>query len=161
MNTHLPVHVHLSYNRGRPCQCSNYAICPLGLQHMQEIAEQFITGIRQTSLLEYIAVVTGIASVWFSKKENILVYPVGLVNTVIYIYLSFKGDLYGEASVNLYYTIVSIYGWIVWARKNEKHQHVLLITHSNRKEWMVQLIFFSAFYVVLYFSLPYLKEAFN
>ncbi|MFL5739841.1 MAG: nicotinamide riboside transporter PnuC [Flavisolibacter sp.] len=116
---------------------------------------------KQTTLLEYIAVVSGIASVWFSKKENILVYPVGLVNTVIYIYLSVKGDLYGEASVNLYYTIVSIYGWIIWARKNEQHQHVLLITHSNRKEWMVQLIFFSAFYVALYFSLTYLKKAFD
>ena len=123
--------------------------------------EQFLNSMKQTSLLEYIAVLSGIASVWFSKKENILVYPVGLVNTIIYIYLSVKGDLYGEASVNLYYTIVSIYGWIVWARKNEQHQHVLLITHSNRKEWMVQLIFFSAFYVALYFSLTYLKKAFD
>src|SRR5438309_3925370 len=123
---------------------------------MLDFVHQLLTNIRDTSPLEFIAVISGIASVWFSKKENILVYPVGLVNTIIYIYLSVKGDLYGEASVNLYYTIVSIYGWIVWARKNEQHQHVLLITHSNRKEWMVQLIFFSAFYVALYFSLTYL-----
>jgi nicotinamide mononucleotide transporter len=76
------------------------------------MAEQFIANfldnIRNTGLLEYIAVVFGIGSVWYSRKENILVYPVGLVNTIIYVYLSIKGHLIGEASVNLYYTIVSI-----------------------------------------------------
>ena len=55
-------------------------------------------------LLEYFAVFAGIASVWFSRKENILVYPIGLISTTLYIYLSAKGSLFGEASVNLYYT---------------------------------------------------------
>src|SRR3954451_16791569 len=109
---------------------------------IQEIFQQFVEGMKSTSLPEYIAVFTGIVSVWFYKKENILVYPVGLVNTIIYVYLSVKGDLYGEASVNLYYTIVSIYGWIIWARKNEQHQHVLRITASGTKEWIHQLLFF-------------------
>ena len=86
---------------------------------LQEIYDQFINGMRQTSGLEYIAVFSGIASVWYSKKENILVYPVGLINTIIYIWLSVKGHLFGEASVNLYYTIMSIYGWILWAKKND------------------------------------------
>ena len=81
---------------------------------METIVQQFIDGMRQTSLLEYIAVFAGIASVWFSKKENILVYPIGLINTIIYIYLSLKGHLLGEASVNFYYTVMSIYGWILW-----------------------------------------------
>ncbi|MFL5727994.1 MAG: nicotinamide riboside transporter PnuC [Cytophagaceae bacterium] len=132
----------------------------LGLR-MHDFVQEFVEGMKQTSLLEYIAVFSGIASVWFSKKENILLYPVGLVNTVIYIYLSVKGDLFGEASVNLYYTIVSIYGWIIWARKNEQHQHVLLITHSNKKEWIFQLLFFSAFYIAIYCALIYLKKAFD
>src|SRR6187431_3233387 len=100
---------------------------------MHDFFQQFITGIKATSLLEYIAVFTGIASVWFSKKENILVYPVGLVNTIIYIYLSIRGHLIGEASVNFYYTIVSIYGWILWARKDVQHKTVLHITFSNKR----------------------------
>src|SRR3954468_14212558 len=105
---------------------------------MHDFLQQFATGMRNTSLLEYIAVFTGIASVWYSKKENILVYPVGLVNTIIYIYLSIKGELYGEASVNLYYTIVSIYGWIIWAKKDKSQEHVLHITYSSAKEWINQ-----------------------
>src|SRR5438309_12077847 len=95
---------------------------------MLDFVHQLLTNIRDTSPLEFIAVISGIACVWYSKKENILVYPVGLVNTIIYIYLSIKGELYGEASVNLYYTIISIYGWFIWAKKDNVHEHVLHIT---------------------------------
>lgn len=115
---------------------------------------------HQTTLLEYLAVFFGIASVWYSRKENILVYPVGLVNTVIYVYISIKGSLLGEASVNLYYTVMSIYGWILWAKRNPAQQHVVLITWSNGKEWMQHLLFFAAFYVAIFFSLVYLKKDF-
>ncbi len=104
--------------------------------------------------------IAGIASVWFSRKENILVYPVGLINTIIYIYLSFKYHLIGEASVNFYYTVVSIYGWYLWSKKDLKQRPVLKITTSSFKEWMQQLLFFSAFYIIIFFSLQYLKEVF-
>ncbi|HSC54558.1 MAG TPA: nicotinamide riboside transporter PnuC [Phnomibacter sp.] len=106
------------------------------------------------------AVVAGIASVFFSRKENILVYPVGLINTIIYIYLSIKGQLYGEASVNLYYTIMSIYGWVLWAKRNQLHEHVLHITLSNGKEWLHQLLFFAAFYFAIFAALHWLKKDF-
>ena len=126
-----------------------------------EIYHQFISGIQETSLLEYIGVFCGIASVWFSKKENILVYPVGLVNTILYIYISIKGKLFGEASVNLYYTVMSVYGWILWAKKDEaKHETVLHITYSSKKEWIQQLLFFASFYAAIYFSLNWLKNTF-
>ena len=127
---------------------------------LSEIYRQFVAGMHQTTLLEYLAVFFGIASVWYSRKENILVYPVGLVNTVIYVYISIKGSLLGEASVNFYYTVMSIYGWILWAKKNPAQQHVVLITWSNGKEWMQHLLFFAAFYVAIFFSLVYLKRDF-
>ena len=127
---------------------------------MHDIYRQFIDGIGSTSWLEFIAVISGIASVWYSRLENILVYPVGLVNTIIYIFISVKGHLFGEASVNLYYTIVSIYGWILWAKKNEQHQHILSITFSSSKEWFNHLLFFSCFYIAIFFALSYLKANF-
>ena len=126
----------------------------------QEIYQQFIDGIKQTGWLEYLAVFAGIASVWFSRIENIWVYPVGLVNTIIYIYLSFDQHLLGEASVNFYYTIMSIYGWILWTRKDRQQHIVLHITTSDKKEWLQQLLFFSAFYVAIFFSLTFLKKSF-
>ncbi len=125
-----------------------------------EIYQQFIADIQQTTLLEFIAVFFGIASVWYSRLENILVYPVGLVNTIIYVYISIKGSLFGEASVNLYYTIMSIYGWILWAKKNSQKEHIVLITWSNSKEWLQEMMFFAAFYLAIFFSLTYLKKDF-
>lgn len=122
--------------------------------------EQFVSGLQQTTLLEYMAVVSGIASVWFSRKENILVYPVGLVNTIIYVYLSFQYHLIGEAAVNFYYTVMSIYGWIVWARKDESNAPLVPISFSSAKEWKSQLLFFAGIYIVIYFALTYLKQHF-
>ena len=126
-----------------------------------EISHQFISGIQQTTALEFIAVIAGIVSVWYSRKENILVYPIGLINTSIFIYLSIKGHLFGEASVNFYYTIMSIYGWILWSKKNSSKQETILqISKSDKKEWINQIVFFLSFYVAIYFSLLWLKKAF-
>lgn len=125
-----------------------------------ELYHLFTEGLQKTTGLEYIAVFAGIASVWYSRKEHILVYPVGLVNTIIYIYLSFKFHLPGEASVNFYYTVMSIYGWYMWLKKDQQQQTVLHITWSDKQMWIYQLLFFAFFYTAIYFSLVYLKDNF-
>lgn len=127
---------------------------------LQEIYQQFISDVKATTWLEYVAVLSGIASVWFSRIENILVYPVGLVNTVIYIYLSVKGQLFGEASVNFYYTVMSIYGWALWVKKDSSKQPVVQVQFSGKRWWAYQLLFFAAFYIVVFISLTYLKRSF-
>jgi nicotinamide mononucleotide transporter len=126
----------------------------------QEIYLQFLHDIRQTTWLEYIAVFAGIASVWYSRKENILVYPIGLINTMTYVYLSLQQHLLGEASVNLYYTVVSIYGWILWTSKDQQDKPRLLITYSSATEWRNHILFFAVFYILIYSSLTYLKTRF-
>jgi nicotinamide mononucleotide transporter len=127
---------------------------------MQDIIQKFISDVQHTRWYELLAVLSGIASVWFSKKENILVYPVGLINTVLYVYLSVEGSLFGEASVNFYYTIMSIYGWILWAKKDKQHHIVLRITKSSTREWIQQLLFFAFFYVTIFAALHWAKTAF-
>ena len=128
---------------------------------MTNLIQSIYEGLINTGWVEGIAVVAGIVSVWYSRKENILVYPTGLINTILYIYLSYKGHLLGEASVNLYYTIMSIYGWYLWTRKKEDHQTLALqITSSTKKEWIQQLLFFTAFYLVIFIALTYAKTAF-
>jgi len=128
---------------------------------MSDLLQSIYNGLIQTTPIEAIAVIMGIVSVWYSRKENILVYPTGLINTTLYIYLSFKGHLLGEASVNLYYTIMSLYGWYLWTRKTEdKTDFVLQITHSSKKEWALQLLFFGVIYTIIYLLLTYAKTAF-
>jgi nicotinamide mononucleotide transporter len=133
----------------------------VSLMNVSYFIEQFVTGIQQTSWYEFVAVIAGVVSVWFSRKENILVYPIGLINTTIYIFISFKYHLLGEASVNFYYTIMSIYGWLLWSKKDKHNQKsILQISYSTKREWVWQLLFFGLFYTVIFFVLTLAKKSF-
>ena len=125
---------------------------------MQQIISQFISDIHQTTWLEFIAVITGIASVIFSRKENILVYPVGMVSTGIFIWLYITHGLYADASVNFYYTVMSIIGWIMWSRKSEG-KPVLSITTSSKRDWRNGVAFFFCCWVILYFLLSHFTDS--
>lgn len=119
---------------------------------MQQIIAQFLNDLHHTTWLEFIAVILGIASVIFSRKENILVYPVGMISTGMFVPLYIIHGLYADASVNLYYTVMSIIGWIMWSRKSEG-KTVLRITASTKKDWINTFIFFITCWTVLYFLL--------
>ena len=127
---------------------------------LAEIYQQFIADMSHTTWWEYVAVFSGIASVWYSRAENILVYPVGLINTIIYIYLSAKQHLLGEATVNFYYTVMSISGWYMWTRKDQRKEITLHITYSDKKSWLQQIAFFLFFYISIFTALTYFKSAF-
>lgn len=128
---------------------------------LSELYQSFYQGLLQTGPLEFIAVIAGIVSVWFSRKENIWVYPTGLVNTLLYVYLSIKSHLLGEASVNLYYTLMSIYGWWLWSRKDRHSgRPVIHISYNTRKDWVHQLLFLGAAYLILLAALLWAKRAF-
>jgi len=119
---------------------------------LEQIVQQFTEGMKATTWLEYTAALFGIASVLFSRKENILVYPTGIINTVLYTWFCFAWwGLYAEGSLNFYYTVMSIYGWYVWAKKKEgKH---LPITWNNRKDWIISISFFVISWIVLFYIL--------
>jgi nicotinamide mononucleotide transporter len=125
---------------------------------MQQIISQFINDIHQTSWLEFIAVITGIASVIFSRRENILVYPVGMISTGIFIWLYITHGLYADASVNFYYTVMSIIGWVMWSRKAEG-KSILRITASSKKDWINSFIFFFVCWTILYFLLSWFTDS--
>ena len=119
---------------------------------MAEIVRQFVEGMKGTTWPEYVAVIFGITSVLYSRKENILVYPTGIVNTVLYTWFCFSWwGLYAEGSLNFYYTIMSIYGWYIWTRKKEGK--VLPITFNDRTDWFISISFFIISWAVLYIVL--------
>ena len=92
-------------------------------------------------VLESTAVLFGIFSVVYSKKNNILVYPTGLISTAIYVYLLFVWDLYGDMIINAYYFAMSIYGWILWSRKDSHHDE-LKISSMNAKDYLISAAIF-------------------
>lgn len=102
--------------------------------------------------LEIIAVVFGILSVWFSKKNNILVYPTGMISTSIFTYLLFKWILLGDMMINAYYFMMSIYGWYIWTRK--VNNIVTPISKVSSPEKITSLIIF-------FFSLSFVYGIYN
>ena len=68
-------------------------------------------------VLELTAIIFGLLSVWYAKKDNIWVFPTGIINTAVYVYLLWKWSLLGDMMINFYYVAMSIYGWYHWTRK--------------------------------------------
>jgi len=101
--------------------------------------------------LEVIAILFGLASVWYAKKNNVLVFPTGIVNTAIYVYLLCHWNLLGDMMINFYYVIMSIYGWTMWNAKSTQPE--LPITTMTRKEKQTAFVIFLltiAFVVFIY-----------
>ncbi len=99
--------------------------------------------------LEAVAFFFGIASVVYAKRENILVYPTGLVATVITVYLFYIDALFGDMMMNFYYSIMSIYGWWNWSRVSH-HKKVVQISRTNLREKQVGFVLFLLTMMVTY-----------
>ena len=84
-------------------------------------------------VLEAIVFFFGILSVWFAKKENISVYPTGLIATVLTVYLLFRDGLMGDMAMNFYFSLMSIYGWWNWSR-SKNNKKLIQISRTNNRE---------------------------
>jgi nicotinamide mononucleotide transporter len=104
-------------------------------------------------VLELVAVFFGFLSVWYAKKENILVFPTGIISTGIFVYLLWIFGLLGDMLINAYYFIMSVYGWYVWTRKvDETHFVPITRTTAREKKWsaglfIATLVFVTVVYV--------------
>ncbi|MDG1715967.1 nicotinamide riboside transporter PnuC [Lacinutrix sp.] len=93
--------------------------------------------------LEITAVIFGFISVWLSKQNNILVFPTGMISTLIFVYLLLKWELLGDMMINAYYFIMSVFGWYVWNRKG-KDNEVTPISRTTNKEKKISVFIFLA-----------------
>jgi nicotinamide mononucleotide transporter len=110
--------------------------------------------------LEFLAFTFGIISVIYAKKENILVYPTGIICTVITVYLLYKAQYFGDMMMNIYYSLMSIYGWWNWSRiQNDKY--LLKITRFSKNDLGLTVFLFlltiTITYAVYTFNLTEIK----
>lgn len=92
--------------------------------------------------LELTAVFFGIISVLFARKNNVLVYPTGIVSTLIYVYILYKWKLFGDLIINFYYSIMSFLGWYLWTRKRNGTTE-FPISRMNRKDYFISIVIFT------------------
>ena len=90
--------------------------------------------------IEIIIFIFGVLSVYFAKKENVLVYPTGIICTILSVYIMFHAKYYADMSINIYYSIMSVYGWFQW--KKITNGEVLSISRTNLKEKIIGIILF-------------------
>ncbi|RQO30709.1 nicotinamide riboside transporter PnuC [Taibaiella sp. KBW10] len=118
----------------------------------KEYSVQFI-------LLESIAVIFGVWSVLLSIRKHIGVYPTGIISTALYVYILFKAGLIGDTLINFYYTVMSIYGWIMWNKVKIDEVHIR-VSRTSKKEWIIcaWLFLFSIVAVsIIYYYKPLLN----
>lgn len=114
-------------------------------------------------ILEVIATFFGLMSVYFSIKKNIWVYPTGIISTALYIFIYYTFGLLGDCMINIYYTIMSFYGWILWTKNSEDHIHVE-VSHANKKEWFFAAILFLfslVLVMIIYYYKPFIDNQFS
>ena len=120
------------------------------LQTSDYVFEQFSSYSELNLSLELIAVFFGLISVWFAKNNNVLVYPTGIISTLIFVYLLFKENLLGDMLINGYYFIMSIYGWYIWSKKNgEEIIYKISYLNSSEKSLSYLLFIISMVFVIL------------
>ena len=104
-------------------------------------------------ILEITGAIFGLLSVWFAKKDNILVFPTGLVSTFIYAYLLWQWELLGDSMINVYYFVMSIYGWYHWTRKKGSQVEFPIAVMNNKEKGIAVVLFMTTiiFVVLVYF----------
>ncbi len=100
-------------------------------------------------IIEIVAVMTGLLSVWFSKKINVLVFPVGIISVLLYVFIFIKNGLYANAVINFIYFLISVFGWWNWKRQRttDNRQQTtdkgeLKVSYLNKKEKIITITIF-------------------
>lgn len=104
-------------------------------------------------LLEFTAALFGVISVFYAKKENILVFPTGIISTGIYVYLLSQWNLYGDLIINIYYTLMSIYGWYMWSKIIDDKKNHIPISRTSKQDKLKTFgifLFTSVFVIFVY-----------
>ena len=118
---------------------------------MQHWIQLFLEQVRETTVWEWAAVLLGVAEVLLAKVNNIWLYPTGIAGTFIGIYILMVAGLYAESALNVYYLVMSVYGWYYWLKK--RGEAPVKITWTNRGEWTITLLIVFVGWGILYIIL--------
>lgn len=108
-------------------------------------------------LLQWTAVVFGVAEVLLAWKNKILLYPAGIVSTVLTIYIYAASKLYAESVLNGYYFAMSVYGWWHWHKR--KNEPPLPIARTSRGEWRISAVIIAGGFVIQYLLLKHYTDS--
>ncbi len=104
--------------------------------------------------IQIFGVVTGILYVILEVKQNRLLWPLGIITSAAYIYIFFSGKFYADMGLQVYYVLISIYGWYYWSRGGSKSvQGELQVVRINRQQLLLLFLTFALSWGGIYFVL--------
>ncbi|HPG34323.1 MAG TPA: nicotinamide riboside transporter PnuC [Lentimicrobium sp.] len=109
----------------------------------------FLSNLSDTTWLEALAVILGIASVWYARREHILVYPTGIVSVLVYVYICFNTRLYADAGINLFYFFMSVYGWYNWTKVDTTNEILKISANTLIQQWFGVVFTFISYWSIL------------
>jgi nicotinamide mononucleotide transporter len=124
---------------------------------MQYYLHLLMQQLQQTTLLEWLAVSLAVTEVLLARVNNVWLYPTGIAGTIIGIYVLLTAGLYAESLLNVYYVVMSIYGWIFWLTK--RGASTVKITWTTKKEWVIVGLIVFVGWLVLYLVLKYFTDS--
>ncbi|MDQ2177622.1 nicotinamide riboside transporter PnuC [Marinifilum sp. D714] len=104
------------------------------------------------NIVEIIGTILGLLFLYLEIKQNKWLWPVGLLTSVMYIYVFFVAKLYADMSLQFYYVFISIYGWILWARGKQQEKELPVI-RLNMNLFLKLLVTSIAIYALIAFIL--------
>ena len=123
---------------------------------LAEFWDKLVTNIQQTGWKEWVSTITQIASVWYARKNNVLVYPTGIIGVGLAAYLYFFDShppLYADGTLNIYYFFMSVYGWYNWMQKKDAEHFTYPISWCSKKELSIGAALFIISWGAIYFGL--------
>lgn len=92
------------------------------------------------SLIEIFGTITGLITVWFAARNNIITWPFGLVNVSSFFIIFWQVNLYADMFLQVYFFSMSVYGWIFWYRQKNIIKKISIITNRNRLYTLIIMI---------------------
>ena len=92
--------------------------------------------------MEILGTISGLLYIWFSIRQNILLWPLGFITSAFYIYIFFKSGFYADMGLQVYYLVISVYGWMYWhfGNKNPGNKNDLPVIKLSPKGWIASVI---------------------
>jgi nicotinamide mononucleotide transporter len=129
---------------------------------LSEIYQHFVADLKATRWQEWTSTGMQIASVWYARKNNILVYPTGIVGVLlafwVYLFLVHP-PLYADAWLNIYYFAMSVWGWYNWVQKKDEQHLAYPIGWCTANALWAGLLIFVAGWGVIFLLLTKLTNS--
>jgi nicotinamide mononucleotide transporter len=101
--------------------------------------------------IEVLATAFGLLYIYFSVKGKIILWLFGLLTSGLYVYVFFRSEIFADMGINVYYVMVSIYGWYHWKYEKKKGQKQLPYSRLNLKNGI--LLFIISLIILLFIAL--------